>query len=124
RWQANHIVRLTFSGDGRVLGAATSEGTIYQMGATARHVPEGLQVGAPLGGPLAWAPDGKTLAVGGGDRVVRLLDARTARVRTVLAVPGESPYLMAFAPDGRTLGTVSPGETFVRLWDVKTGRQQ
>jgi WD40 repeat protein len=73
---------------------------------------------------LAFAPDGQTLASGGADRVVRLWDLATTRLRASLV--GHTGYIesVAFSPDGQTLATTAThDDQDVRLWDVATGKQ-
>src|SRR5262249_45584211 len=58
--------------------------------------------------PFALAPDYKTLASWGSDKVIRLLDPATGKPRhTLLKVDGYSPD-MAFTADGRLLIVWSP----------------
>jgi WD40 repeat protein len=124
RWQANPIVRLAFSPDGRSLAAASSAGVVYQMDATARTVPEALQPDlTPAPQVPVWSPDGKTLAVALLDNTIGLLDVPTRKVRAVL--PGSPNFAvgaMAFSPDGRTLATAASPERVVRLWNAADGR--
>ena len=70
---------------------------------------------------LAFSPDGKTLAVSGADKTVRLWDAATGKERRVLASHAARVWSVAFSPDGRTL--VSGTEGTIRLWDAATGKE-
>jgi RNA polymerase sigma factor (sigma-70 family) len=71
----------------------------------------------------ALAPDGKMLAVGAGDGMVRLWDlaktdlAKSDAPRLLATPPGPAPAL-AFLSGGRLL----TGTADVRLWDATTGR--
>jgi WD40 repeat protein len=67
---------------------------------------------------LAFAPDGRTLAVGtlGGPVVLR--DALSGRELTRLEGHGGHVFSLAFAPDGRTLASGSV-DTTALLWDVR-----
>jgi WD40 repeat protein len=71
-----------------------------------------------FGRVLAFAPDGKRLALAGAK--VTLLDVTADGLRPVHTFD-EVASCLAFSPDGRVLATsLSHGE--VRLWDVHTGR--
>jgi len=69
---------------------------------------------------VAWAPDGQTLASGGGDRIVRLWDVETGRLRQTLEGHQGIVRSVAWAPDGQTLASGGV-DRIVRLWDVETG---
>jgi serine/threonine protein kinase/WD40 repeat protein len=69
---------------------------------------------------LAYAPDGKTLALGSAHGRVRLLDVVTGRVRTQWHGPeGGSVVSLAYDPAGGRLAA-GTAEGHVDLWDVTT----
>lgn len=74
---------------------------------------------------LAFAPNGKVLATGGDDRVVRLRDlAEPDRPRTVAEMPAqpEDVESLAFSADSRTLVSGNYDGS-VHLWDVSDPRR-
>ncbi len=70
--------------------------------------------------PLAWSPDGRTLAVGCLDHSITLWDTSTGRRRAILSGHRQPPTQLLFHPSGR--GLVSTGiDKTVRLWDPRAG---
>ena len=63
---------------------------------------------------LAYAPDGKTLAAGGGNDPVRLWDAESGKLLNVLK--DIWTMALAFSPDGKFLAT-GGGYKVIRVWD-------
>jgi RNA polymerase sigma factor (sigma-70 family) len=68
---------------------------------------------------VAFAPDGKTLAAGGGNNV-RIWDTATGTTVHHLEAPASRVLPIAFAPDGKTLAAGGLGNA-IRLWDLETG---
>jgi WD40 repeat protein len=125
RW--NNVVAL--SPDGRQLAMTTEKGPRLWEMAGGKPRERGLLEGVRWVGALAFSPNGKALAVGGGARTeqVSLWDVGAAAPKKVADLPGHSGWLyaIAFAPDGSFL--VSGGsDCTVRIWDLGAagGRQR
>ena len=72
---------------------------------------------------VAFSPDGKTLATGADDDLVRLWNVVTRQqIGGPFTGHGGSVTSVAFSPDGKTLATGSYDLT-VRLWNVATPSQ-
>src|SRR5262245_9580608 len=92
-------------------GDPLPEGAVARLGTIRlRHAGGALTV--------AFSPDGKTIASGGGDEFLRLWDARTGKEVQRLEAGVE---YVTFSPDGRLLAS-SGGQT-VQLWDRATGKE-
>jgi WD40 repeat protein len=123
--QADRALALAFSPDGTALIAGTHTSVVLW------DLPSGRERATLAGSyPLAFSPDGKTLATGnlaGGDP--GLWDWKRGQARGDLrqapsplgATSLRCSLALAFTPDGKTLISAD-GDRFLRLWDVDRQR--
>ena len=89
-------------------------GALAPVSATAAALPD-VRARGPRVAPayaLAFAPDGKTLAVAG-HREVRVVDVATGQVVRTLAGAGDAVRTVAFSPDGKV---IAGGRGTARAW--------
>jgi WD40 repeat protein len=70
---------------------------------------------------MAFAPDGKMLAVGGTGELVELWDVASGKRRARLKGHARQAYALAFSPDGKTLAVGCYKQ--VKVWDVTEGKE-
>jgi WD40 repeat protein len=63
---------------------------------------------------IAFSPDGKTLASGGGEHEIKLWDMETGKERATLKGHTGGVHSVVYSPDGKMLASAS-----WELWDVK-----
>jgi WD40 repeat protein len=98
--------------------------------ASSEHPSPGLRLRHTLRGykdeiwPIAWSPDGRTLALGSRDQTIRLWDGDTGKPLGTLRGHKDAILSVAWSPDGRTLASGSgSGDNTIRLWDGESGEQ-
>lgn len=77
---------------------------------------EGKAVGRAVRA-LAFSPEGRWLAAGGDDKLIRLWETADWRARPALRGHGDAIDSLSFGPDGTLLASASQGGN-VRLWDL------
>jgi WD40 repeat protein len=122
--QPNQYYRSSFSPARMLLAAGNINGGAIQLldvttGKEKALTGHGREV---LG--VAWSPDSKLVATGGGDRTIRLWDAVTGQeLRTLKGHVGRVRALV-FSPDSKLLASASENSDFaISLWDVATGKE-
>ena len=107
------------SGPGGVLAGADSE-TVWLRSLDGESRGE-LRGHTSLVETASFSPDGRTLATGAADRLVRVWDLATGETTAVLNPHGGYVTAVAFSPDGRTLAT-GTRDGVARLWDTTTAQ--
>ena len=123
-----HLPHIAFSPDGKQLVATEADvrgprggvAMVWRLSDGKKLYGVDIDDGYGSGFAAAFSPDGKLLATGGGDGVVKFWDAKTGKPngRTFIGNPGWVRSV-AFDPTGRLLLTAGT-DGLTRLWDVKT----
>jgi WD40 repeat protein len=114
----NHVVGIAFSPDGKTLVSSSRDKTIrfwdVATGKRSRIIRH-----TEAFGPIAWCPDGKTLAVlSDRDQVVIFYDPETQKEKARLTGFTNRVFSLAFSPDGQILATHEEGTKEAILWDM------
>jgi len=112
------IRAIAVSGDHHTVAVARSDGTVTTWVDGEPRASSQVHAGGAYA--LAFSPDGSTLASGGADREVQLLDLARGH-RMALAGNQHQVRSLAFSPDGRRLVS-GGGDRTVRVFDLPSGR--
>jgi RNA polymerase sigma factor (sigma-70 family) len=118
-----------FCPDGATVAAIVSDtsvrnATVYRLhfwSTTTRQAVRALVLPSPAFRTLAFAPDGRVLAVETGKDAFSLIDAATGKERRRFT--GVSVSSVAFSPDGRLLAGAAESDRSVRLWEIRTAKE-
>ncbi len=88
-----------------------------------RAVLSGPSVGLGYGwsAPMAFSPDGQTIAVGSNGGSISLWDVSTGQLRATLQGHRSWVSSLIFSPDGRVLASAS-GDKTAKLWNTESGK--
>jgi WD40 repeat protein/tRNA A-37 threonylcarbamoyl transferase component Bud32 len=117
-----------FSPDGKLLAAVTQNETTLWDTATWRRAGRPLQAAQGRGEGVDFSPDGRTLAVAGGDGRVELWDVASRQKRRALTDPAAAtssdPALSAvrYSPDGKVIAAGGQSSNHVTVWAAASGR--
>ena len=128
------IFSLAFSPDSKILASTSDDNTIrlwdaqtgentevFTLDSAWRKDVADWRIDSSWCG-VAFSPDGKTLAGGGGE-IVLLWDIDTGKTKRRLIRPTHRVFDLAFSPDGKTLAS-GGFERNINLWDPHTGEHK
>ncbi|KAK4053240.1 general transcription repressor [Microbotryomycetes sp. JL221] len=129
--QDNYIRSASFSPDGKLLATGSEDRVIRIWNISQKRISKVFQGHKSEIYSLAFSPDGKRLLSGSGDRTAKVWDMDTGNCLFTLVIEdvtvadngpidaGVTSVVMS--PDGTLLAAGSL-DTFVRIWDAKTGQ--
>ncbi|HMV85654.1 MAG TPA: protein kinase [Blastocatellia bacterium] len=124
RGHTRHVRGLAFSPDGKTLASASADGTGKVWNLTTNKEMVTLKGHTHFVNTIAFSPDGKSVATGSRDNTWRLWEVVSGR--STLSVESHATWVntLAFSPDGKTLVTGNGGRPTIKLWEIKTGKEQ
>jgi WD40 repeat protein len=116
---------LAFTPDGAWLVLGTErEFAFWDYRNGQRHLSVARSDAAGLSGPMAFSPDGKTMAIAATRTLIRLVDWKTGRELVTLESPSPSAISrLNFTARGGVLAA-SVGDGMVELWDLRALRRE
>jgi WD40 repeat protein len=117
-----YVAHMASSPDGRTL-ATESDDQLKIWDIPTRRERMALHVDNAVHA-LALGPDGRTVAIGSVQGIIKRIDATSGREGgTLQGGEDEGVLCLAFSPDGATLAAAGD-DRVIRLWDLATARQR
>jgi WD40 repeat protein len=114
---------VAFSSDGRWMATASGDNTVVVWDFVRTEPHRRLKVGSNGGiTSVAFSPDGRILAAGGYEGLVKGYEVQTGNLLFVLDGHGDRIRSVVFSPDGKRIVSASVGKRIV-IWDVATSQQ-
>lgn len=125
----DRVLALAFSADGSLLAASSGEPSregdlfLWDTRDWAREPRRMTGAHSDTILSMAFSPDGKFMVTGGADKVARIIDLATLKVKANLE--GHTHHVLGvdWSPDGRTIVT-GGADNMVKIWDALTGARK
>jgi len=118
------VTGVTFSPDSKHWASAGVDGTVRTCDVTTGALKSKFEGHSKGAMSLAYSSDGKLLAVGSADSMVKIWEVQSGHERRVLTEEIEgSTASVSFSPNGKLLASAGSGAK-VLLWEVETGRHR
>ncbi len=125
---------LSFSSDGKTLVSVNHDRfddrlcTVrwwdVETGGERRRSPERPSVSGVSGHlPIAMSPDGKVLARGEGDTLIRVVGIGSGKDLALINIAQKANACPVFSPEGRILALAGSGDGTIHLWDALTWKE-
>ncbi len=125
---ADPVYALAFHPDGNTLALSGGNKIALLETETGKEIrtinskSEVVPASMPMIASLTFSSDGKTLAAGCYDAIIRQYDITTGKEKKSMEGHGNVAYALSYSGDGRTLASASFDKT-VRLWEAYSGLQ-
>lgn len=119
--QAEVIMSIAYSPDGRLIAEAMADGATVLRDAASGELQRTIKGSGKALWHVAFSADGRRVATSGADGVARIFDVSSGDELIAIKHDKTQVYSAAFSPDGRQLATSML--SYVKLWNIETGEE-